>query len=70
MLYNNIITYGGGFKMKKADEIIEQIGEDLENDNHHSIAGIPESLWNSIKEFIPEENHLKVAEKFKDVFYI
>lgn len=56
--------------MKKADEIIEQIGEDLENDNHHSIAGIPESLWNSIKEFIPEENHLKVAEKFKDVFYI
>ncbi|MNJ90229.1 hypothetical protein D3C87_78240 [compost metagenome] len=56
--------------MKEADEIIEQIGNDLESDNNHSIAGIPEELWNSIKEFIPEENHLKVAEKFKNVFYI
>lgn len=56
--------------MKDYDQVVKEIGDALEDSNSHSIAGIPEELWYKIREFIPEEKRLEVANKFKEVFDI
>ncbi|MNV89062.1 hypothetical protein D3C71_1833260 [compost metagenome] len=56
--------------MKNADEMIEEIADELESSNYHDISSIPEMLWNDIKGLIPEENLEKVAQKFVEAFRI
>lgn len=50
------------------EDIFRVIDNELESANAHSAVGVPEKLYESIKEYIYPDCYAKVARKISDIF--